>query len=63
MWAEKFETEDIDQLEAVECERLRVLALDGGTDTCQLRSLPPIAGPLKKDYVACYKGRPRHVPD
>ena len=58
-WAEEFDTAIIDRLESDENARVIALKLEGGTDTCQLRSLPNIAGPLRREYAHCFKGRRR----
>ena len=56
---EEVDPEVIAELEEAEEERLRQFKADGSFDCCALRTEPTMQGPLRLEYVHCFKGRPR----
>ena len=60
---DELDPEVIKELEEAEDERVRQFRADGSFDCCALRSEPTIQGPLRLEYVHCFKGRPRPKSD
>ena len=51
--------EIVQKLEEAEDERMKKFRADGSYDCCALRTEPTLHGPLRREYVHCFKGRPR----
>ena len=52
----------VNELDTMETKRLQKAAASNAYDTCNLRCAENLCGPLRKEFVQCYKGRPKYHP-
>ena len=54
--------ETVEQLDRQEAVRIKEVASSCGTESCRVRHLENMPGPLLKVFVKCYKNRPIFKP-